>query len=490
VTPLLVLPLLLAGGCAVNPVTGRTEIILMSERDEDRIGKQEADRVAAEIGLVEDPELLQLVDAVGRRVARQSPRLAVDYRFQVVDMAEPNAFALPGGYVYVSRGLLAISNSEEELANVIGHEIAHVAARHSAQRQTAATGVGLLTVLGGIVGSVLGAPGANLATPMGMAGQAIIAGYSREQEREADEVGQEMAARAGVDPHGMPAFLRTLENTERLRHGASRRPSFADTHPATPERVARTTARAESLRWTRQAGVTENRRAYLLRLDGLLLGENPSEGVFHERRFFHADLDLTIRFPEGWNASNSRFAVGAVTPNREAQVTLETQGRAGDPRAAAGAFLQQLAREGEVRVIDSEALQIGTLPAFHAETLVGSNQGTVAADFTWVSHGNLMYRISGVAPQNPYRRYRGLFRNVARSFRPLEPDERELIQETRLRVVEAAEDETLAELSARTHNTWDLNRTAVANGLFIDSRLRAGRLVKVAVQQPYVPPTD
>jgi predicted Zn-dependent protease len=135
--------LMLAGSCAVNPVTGKREVIIMSPAQEAAIGREESVKVAATMGLIESAELVAYADAVGQRLAAGSPRKDVVYRFHVVDMAEANAFALPGGYIYVSRGLLALVNSEAELANVIGHEIGHVAARHAAQRQTRATGVGL-----------------------------------------------------------------------------------------------------------------------------------------------------------------------------------------------------------------------------------------------------------------------------------------------------------------------------------------------------------
>jgi predicted Zn-dependent protease len=473
-------------GCSVNPVTGKTELVLMSQNEEEAIGAQAAERVEAEIGLFEDPPLQELVAAVGERVAAQSPRAGGAYRFQVVDMEEPNAFAFPGGYVYVSRGLLAVSNSEAELANVLGHEIAHVAARHLARRETAATGVGLLDALGGIVGSVFGEP-AEAVSPFGLATGAIMASYSREQEREADEVGQEMAARAGIDPHGMPRFLRTLENRERLEHQPSRLPGFLDTHPATPERLAVATARADSLGWQPAEGAAADASDYLQRLDGLLLGPDPAAGVFHGNRFLHADLNLTIRFPEGWKTMSSRSAVGALSPNRDSEIALEFEGPAGDPRKAAGSFLQKLAHGRAVRVLASESLEIGGFPAYHAEVQLGSAEMPVAADFTWISHDDLMVRIRGITPAGPDRRYRGLFRKVARSFRRLELGEPDSILETRLRLVAAVGGETLAELSARSENAWDVDRTAVYNGLPVGSRLEAGRVVKVAVPQPYIP---
>ena len=166
--------LLVVTACAVNPATGRREITFMSNEREAALGREAAAQVAQEMGIVDDPELGAYVAAVGERVARESPRQEVPYRFQIVDIPEPNAFALPGGYVYVSRGLLVIANSEEELANVLGHEIGHVAARHAAQREAAAVPVGVLTAIGAIAAGIIG--GGQAAQAVGQLGQTAGAG--------------------------------------------------------------------------------------------------------------------------------------------------------------------------------------------------------------------------------------------------------------------------------------------------------------------------
>ena len=198
--PAQLLAAVLAIGCSttVNPVTGQREVTTMSPSREAAVGRDAASQVAAEIGLVNDPELTRYVSAIGERLAAKSPRQDVVYRFHVADMPEANAFALPGGYIYVSRGLLALANDEDELANVIGHEIGHVAARHSAQRETRAMGVGILSTLGTVAAGVLGGAGAaQAASQLGqVAGAGLIASYGRDQERQADEVGQKMAADA------------------------------------------------------------------------------------------------------------------------------------------------------------------------------------------------------------------------------------------------------------------------------------------------------
>ncbi len=166
-----------AVGCAVNPVTGRRELVFMSPAREAALGAQAAAEVEAGIGLLDDPALTAYVSELGERLARHSPRRNVTYRFYVADMPEPNAFALPGGYIYVSRGLLALANSEDELANVIGHEIGHVAARHAAQRETQAIGAGVLTALGSRAAGAAGGDAAalaELADLFDQAGRAIV----------------------------------------------------------------------------------------------------------------------------------------------------------------------------------------------------------------------------------------------------------------------------------------------------------------------------
>ena len=277
---------LLGLSCVTNPVTGRREISLMSAAQEEALGRQAAAQVEAEIGLVDDPALNAYVREIGERLARYSPRQDVQYHFAVANMVEPNAFALPGGYIYVSRGLLAIANSEAELANVIGHEIGHVAARHAAQRQTQQAGAGLATLGAVLVGAVLGGgAGAELGGQVAqVAGAGLIASYGRDQERQSDEVGQTLTAESGWDPAGMPDFLSTLGRDSRLRaDGQDRRPSFLDSHPMTEERVETTEARARALPFEPGTGAAGSRAAFLRRLEGMVVGEDPSEGLFREQ---------------------------------------------------------------------------------------------------------------------------------------------------------------------------------------------------------------
>jgi predicted Zn-dependent protease len=452
--------LALLAGCSSAPPARekKPEVVLRTEAHDERAGAEAAEQVAAEIGLLEDRALTSYVSQIGQRLARHAPRGRFSYKFQVVDQDAPNAFALPGGYVFVSRGLLVLSNSEDELANVIGHEIVHVARRHAAARQS------LMRDLPAIFRHAA-------------IGQ--VASYSRDQEREADRLGQGLSAVAGFDPQGMADFLKNLDYSERLRLGHSRMPGYLDTHPTTGERVAAAGARARSVSWKRQPAIAGGRNAYLRRLDGLVIGTASTEGVFAGDRFLHPELGFSMRFPADWELANTRRAVGAISPRRDGQVFLEFQGRGSDPEQASAEFIEE-AREQGLRIDSSRPVRIGELAAFR----VLGRAATVGVHLTWIARKGTIYRLTGVSMRGSGG-LEGVFNNVARSFRPLTPRERASIRETRLRLVPARAEESIAELSRRTGNEWNIQQTAVMNDVFANERLEAGRLMKIAVSQPY-----
>jgi predicted Zn-dependent protease len=461
---------LACGAPARRPATPRpAEIVLRSEADDRRAGEEVAKEVEAELGLVENPELLAYVGRIGERLLRHAPRRDFAYRFRIVDQEAPNAFALPGGQIYVSRGLLLLANSETELANVIGHEIVHAALRHASAQQA-------------VVQSIPGL--------FRFSAAAAIARYGRNQEREADREGQTLAGSAGYDPAGMARFLKDLDYTERLHFGGSRLPSFYDTHPTTGERTAEASARASVISWRPEPEIAGDPAGYLARIDGLAVGTRASEGVFQKDRFLHAELDLSLRFPEGWETRNTRQAVGALSPLRDAEVVLEFQGRGEDPIAAAEDFLASDEAAGLGLDAPPQPIRLGQIEAARAVGSVRLQGGAFRAYITWIAYRGTIYRLTGLAPSGPSSKYAGVFRSVARSFRPLHPRERESIRETRLRIVEARAGESLRELSERTGNRWDVQQTAVMNDLFANAPLEAGRLLKIAVSERYEAPPE
>ena len=452
-------------GPARRPAPKRPpEVVLRSEADDRRAGEDASKEVEAELGLVEDADLVAYVNHIGERLQRFAPPRDFEYRFYIVDQEVPNAFALPGGQIYVSRGLLLLANSEDELANVIGHEIVHAALRHASARQS-------------VVGSIPGL--------FRFSAAAMIASYSRNQEREADREGQLLAGRAGYDPGGMATFLKALDYTERLQFGASRLPGFFDTHPTTGERTAETTARARNISWQALPPLAGDAAGYLARIDGLAVGTRAAEGVFQKDRFLHSELDIALRFPEGWETHNTRQAVGAVSPKRDAQVFLEMQGKGEDPVAAAEQYLASDEAIGLHLDAPPQPIRLGAIEAARGTGGAQMPGGTVRAHITWIAYQGTVYRLIGLTVSPSSARYAGVFVSVARSFRPLTPRERDSIRETRLRIAEARDGESLREISERTGNRWNVQETAVMNDLFADSPLRAAQLVKIAVSERY-----
>ncbi len=482
---LLLLALATVGPIACAPAAParapRTSV-LMSTAREDSIGRDGAREVASQIGLVEDPKLNAYVTSLGDRLALNARRAEIQYRFFVVEMTEPNAFAIPGGYIYVSRGLLNLVNSEEELANVIAHEIAHVDARHAAQRELQQRKASILSVLGGLAGAVVGG---DAGAAMGVFGQAygagLIAHYSRDQERDADRLGQELAAQAGFRAIGMAEFLRTLENDQRLRTGASRRPSFFDSHPSTPERIASAAARADSFPVQAGAAPPLPRDAFLDRIDGIVVGENPAEGILLGNRFLHPDLQLGVRFPDAWKVANARTAIGAVSPRGQAIVALELQEAGQDPRIAAARFVEF----ERLSIYESRELRIGAFPAVWVMATQPGARGNLGLDLTWIAFQGRIFRLTGTTPLAAAPTHRPAFRGVAHSFRRITAEEIAEIEVIRLRATRARAGETIEDLSLRTQNRWDVRETAVVNALPANVRLKAGQWLKIAVGEPY-----
>ena len=231
------------------------QVLLSTEYHDEMVGDETAKAIAAEMGIVDDPELTAYIAAIGRRMIPYAPQRTFDYTFSIVDQAAPNAFALPGGHIYVSRGLLTLANSEDELACVIGHEITHSAERHAASQQEAARRLNPLS--------------------MGYMRYAQIAAYGRNQERDADRGGLTMAAKAGWNPMGMATFLQDLGNTERLMRGWSRLPGYFDSHPGSAERAATAAQMADTIEWKPAPSVAGSQEAFLQKLVGLTIGAQP-----------------------------------------------------------------------------------------------------------------------------------------------------------------------------------------------------------------------
>ncbi|MCW5889182.1 MAG: M48 family metalloprotease [bacterium] len=472
-----------AVACAVNPVTRRPEVTLISASREKEIGQEQAQIVAESMGIVRDPQLTAYVAQVGARVAARSPRRDVTYVFQIVDSDEPNAFALPGGTVYVSRGMLALLESEDELAGVLGHEIAHIAAKHAVQRVSRAAPLGVVTGLGAAVTGLVSPQLGNLVAGAGLAAnEAMLAPYGRAQELEADRVGAAMAADAGYDPAALVRALAALTQDDE-RRGDDRRPDWFTTHPPLPRREQE--AAAEATRLTRAAPdpVAATPADFLRRLDGLVIGDDPAQGVIDGSRVLHPLLGFALTFPQGWELENAPTSIGARPPRgTQAALVLAGAGQGDDPAAALEPGVRaQVGTPGGIT-----RTTIDGLPALHVVGLTQAEDGTqVVIDITLIAFRGAIYQVAGAATRRDYAATRGDFERTAGSFRALTPAERAGIRVTRLRLVPARAGETVAQVSARAKSVWKGADAAARNGRDPGERLPAGTLVKVAVSEPY-----
>src|SRR2546426_5128985 len=378
----------LVAGCAVNPATGLRQLMLVSESQEISMGRDYDKEVVASIGLYPDSALQRWIQQFGARLAATSQRPNLPWSLRVVDAPVVNASALPGGFIYVTRGILAHLTPEAELAGVVGHEIGHVPARHSASQMTKQQ----LAQVGLVVGSIASSEFGRYA---GLASQALgvlFLKYSRDNERQADDLGLRYMRRVNYDPREMPHVFEMLARVSQAQ-GGGRVPEWLATHPDPENRRGRIEQEVAALPQS-FSGAAVNRDSYLRRLDGLVFGNNPREGYFKDSHFFHPELRFRVTFPEGWTTSNGSEAVVAVSPEKDAAVELSVaKERTVD--AAASAFLTQRGFTSGYPVRAS----VGGLPAVSAAFAAATESGTLAGPAPFVEHGGAVYRLAGYSPE-------------------------------------------------------------------------------------------
>ena len=297
--------LLLLAGCAVNPVTGKQNFTLMTEAEEIRKGEKAAAEVPATYGIYDElPALQDYVNEIGQKLAKNSHRPQLNYHFTVVDSPQVNAFALPGGYIYVTRGILAYLNSEAELAAVLAHELGHVTARHSVRQYSAATAANVAATVGGIVAGIFvpqlgGTAAQGVQSLLGLTGNVLLSGYGRSHELEADRLGAEYLARSGYDPQAMIKVIRVLKNQELFDIAAAqdegREPrryhGLFSTHPDNDTRLQEVVGEAQQ--YAQPVPVDDRRAEFLRRTAGMAFGDGVNQGIVRRNTFDHREMGFT-----------------------------------------------------------------------------------------------------------------------------------------------------------------------------------------------------
>lgn len=467
------------GGCASEPAAGRAEVALLSTQQEIEMGRRTLQEVLATVGEYPDPQLQAYVAGVGRRLAAVSERPDLPWTFTVLDDPSINAFALPGGFVYLTRGSLALMASEAELASVLGHQIGHAAARHEAGRLGRAEIADLGLTAGTFLSSGLGGGGGGTGAGLGV----LFLAFDRDDERQADDLALRYLERAGYDPHPMVAVLQSLE---RASQGSptGRLPSWLSTHPDPTDRLARLQAAIEA-EPRELLGTTVTREAFLARIDGLVYGDDPRRGFFEGATFYDPRLAFRITFPAGWQTGHVIGSAGAVSPRRDAALAVTAAG--GDsPAEAARRFFAQRG----VERIGPWRDTIGGLPAvagaFRAERGPSAAVSGLVAFVAVGDRGDRIVQLLGYSLAERSARFRDQLASSLESFAPLSDPRYLDVEPRRIALVKLTSETTLEELQRAHPSAVPLDTLALLNRLEPGGSLPAGARAKI-VTGPEVP---
>ncbi|MBY6191647.1 M48 family metalloprotease [Microbulbifer agarilyticus] len=466
-----------AVGCAFNPATNRPDLVLMSEEKEIKIGREMHEKLVASTPIYNDPILNAYVEHVGQKIARASDRPDLTYYFTIIDSQDINAFALPGGYVYINRGLLTYLQSEAEMAAVLAHEVGHITARHAVRQKTAATGAGVASVLSvlvtgsGVVGDV-----ANLWST------AAVKGYGRDMELEADRFGAQYMYNAGYDPQSMINVIALLKDQEtfarrRARVEGKKQQTYHgvfSSHPRNDIRLREVVEAAGELPEDKKITKVEY---YRERTDGLVYGQNAQES--EKNRFNHKSLGFSLLFPEGWNVENQRSAIVGTAPDKSATMTIRVGKRDGNQPA-------DMALRGvyDVRNLEEdEALSQYRLEGHTGKLPVrtGDSPDRVAVLF----YGSRQYILEGkVAEESEDKEkqaeYDNLFMTSIRSFRPLRKTDIVKPDIKRVRYVQANEKTTFSSLARHMEiGEYAEEQLRLLNGYYPRGEPKPGEWIKI-----------
>ena len=468
---LALLPAALAVACATNPVTGKSELSLVSESQEIEMGKQSQQEVSQSIGYYNDAAVQSYVSTLGRKLAAGSERPQLPWEFHVVNDASVNAFALPGGYINVTRGLMTSITDEAELATVVGHEIGHVTNRHSVQQisraQVAQLGLG--------VGMILRPDLQPLGSALGSGLSVLFLKYSRDAENQADLAGFRYALAQNYDVRHMINMFQTLEAVSQLS-GGGKLPEWLATHPNPENRLQATQARIDTLHKDLSNTIVA-REEYLQRIKGMVYGDDPRQGYFRGTTFLHPDLRFQLAFPDGWKTQNSAEAVVGVSPSQDAIMQLSLAGQTAPDQAARQFLSQQGVKAGQ-----SSTQSINGLPAASSYFVAQTEQGQIEGLVAFLSYRGTTYGILAYTGAGKLDSYNETFRRAVGSFRELNDPAALNVQPARIDLVTLDQPMTVTEFNQKYPSTIKVEEVALINGVDGPAgTLRPGRAYKRVV---------
>jgi predicted Zn-dependent protease len=462
-------------GCARNPVTGKRELMLINEAQEIAMGREAARQIPQELGLLPDGEIVSLVQTLGMRIARASERPHLPWEFHVVDSPVVNAFALPGGFAYLTRGILAHMNSEAEMVGVLGHEIGHITARHSAQQMSRAQLASIGLGLGMVFVPEVRPFGDLLQGSLGL----LFLKFGRDDESEADRLGVRYSLAQSYDPRQMAAFFDVLARTG--ERSGEVIPTWLSTHPDPADRGQKILALVRETAPT-DANLAVGEESFKRMLEGLTFGDDPREGFMDGNVFKHPDLRFRLAFPEGWKVTNTRQRVLAGSSDAAFELTASRGASNADPSAHAARVFQSAGLQAG----RGQSLRIGGFPAFVVPFRQVSQSGAIDGEAAFIRDGELMYQLFAYTSIDRYPRMRNSFRQIFGSFSRLTDPEDLAVQPQRI-VLYVVPRETTAREALIDSGVVDsqLEEMAIANHLRLEDRVAEGSLLK-SVTRPAI----
>ena len=461
--------------CATNPVTGKSEFMLMSKNQEIALGQQSDPSIVASFGVYNNDEIQNFINEKGQEMAKVSHRPELKYEFKVLDSPVVNAFALPGGYVYFTRGILAHFNNEAEFAGVLGHEIGHITARHSAKQYSRQ----VLAQVGLVAGMVLSEDFRQYAdvaqTGLGL----LFLKYGRDAESQSDRLGVEYSTKIGYDAREMAEFFNTLKRLSDQSGGGI--PTFLSTHPDPADRHDAVAKKARE--W--QSKVPEhsfetNRNTYLKMIDGLIYGEDPRQGYVEGNTFYHPELKFQFPVPSGWQTANMPSQV-QMAPEDGKAVLLLTLSPEKSLSAAADAMLQQY----QLTQINRQNERVNGLSAISVTAEQSSPEAQQAQQVIrtlayLIEYGGNIYQFMGLSYQQDFNAYSGRFQQTMEGFRQLTDASKMNVKPEKIKVVRIERNTTLqAALKEEGIPSSRYEELAILNGMQLNDNLTKGILIKV-----------
>jgi len=459
----------LAASCAINPVTGKRELSFISEEGEISLGKETDGQIRQEYGVYADAALNAYVSAVGQRMVPITHRPKLPYSFQVLDTPVVNAFAVPGGYVYVTRGLLAMMNSEAELAAVLGHELGHVNARHSVRRMSEM----MLIQVGLLIGSAINDTFADLAGIASIGVQLLYLKFSRDDERQADALGVDYSRKASYNPGPIIGFFGSLQKLGDLQGGHSL-PGFLSTHPLEAERIKNVT----KMLLPTDRSLAFKRDEYLGKVNNIVYGDDPRQGYVESNAFYHPTMHFAFALPANWKVENTPSQVTIVSPDQKAGFILEAEQTQDSLQNYAAKKAQAIENR---KFLNDQSLTINGLSSYHQLYDIPQQESdTLRARLSFIRKEGMIYSFTALSSASSFGSYDSAFQNMVRSFRDMNDPRYLNRQPVRLRLIKPSGQQNLQAIFQANSIKKDMwPKMAVLNGLELTDVPASSRLVKV-----------